>query len=168
MTGVLRSEKFRNEREADWRSLDLLLKKIESRSVRSLTDDELLALPVLYRSTMSALASARATSLDAALTRYLDSLCSRAYYFVYGVRARPFERLTGYLARDLPREVKALWRETLVSAILCGVGAVIAYTLVIRDPDWFYSFVDRGLAAGRDPSATAEFLRKTLGQRLTR
>ncbi len=162
MNGALRSERFRTEREDDWRALDRLLKRIESRSVRSLSDDELMALPVLYRSAMSALASARATSLDAALTRYLESLCSRAYYFVYGVRARPFERLIAYLARDLPREVSSLWRETLVSLTLGAVGAIIAYVLVIRDPDLFYSFMDRNLAAGRDPSATTEFLRSTL------
>ena len=162
MSGALRSERFRAEREEDWRALDRLLKKIETRSVRGLTDDELLALPVLYRSAMSALASARATSLDLALTRYLESLCSRAYYFVYGVRARPLERLTDFLSRQLPAQIRSMWRETLLSAALFTIGAVIAYILVMGDPDWFYSFMGRQLSDGRDPSATAEFLRNTL------
>ena len=87
---------------------------------------------------MSALASARATSLDLALVRYLESLCSRAYYFVYGVRARPLERIIAFLARELPAQVKSLWRETIISALLFGIGAVVAYVLVIGDPDWFY------------------------------
>jgi uncharacterized membrane protein SpoIIM required for sporulation len=158
----LRSERFRSEREDDWRRLDRLLKKIEQRSAKGLTDEELLALPVLYRSSMSALASARATSLDLALVQYLESLCSRAYYFVYGVRAGFLERLRAFLTYDLPAEVKAIWRQTLISALLFFTGAIIAYSLVSADPDWFYSIMDRSLSSGRDPSASTEFLRKTL------
>ena len=162
MNGGLRSERFRAEREGDWRELDRLIGKAERRSVTALSDDELLNLPVLYRSAMSALASARATSLDQALVAYLESLCSRAYYFVYGVRTRPMERIVDYLARGLPAEMKSIWRETLVSALVFWLGAVIAYVLVRTEPDWFYSFVGGGLSDGRTPSATREFLQSTL------
>lgn len=162
MNGALRSERFRSEREDDWRELDRLIRKAERRSVRALSVDELLNLPVLYRSAMSALASARATSLDQALVVYLESLCSRAYYFIYGVRSRPLERVADYLARGLPAEVKAIWRETLISAGIFVLGAVVAFALVHADPDWFYSFVSDGMTQGRDPSATREFLRSTL------
>ena len=162
MTRALRSERFRSQRQDDWLRLERLLKKIETRSAKGLTDDELLALPVLYRSTMSALASARATSLDQALVQYLESLCARAYYFVYGVRAGLFERLRGFLALDLPAEIKAIWRETLFSAFLFFLGAAIAFGLMMTDPDWFYSFMGAGLSDGRNPQASTEFLRKTL------
>ncbi len=162
MTAPLRSERFRSEREDDWRRLERLLKKIEQKSARGLTDDELLALPVLYRSTMSALASARAMSLDLALVQYLESLCSRAYYFVYGVRAGLMERVTAFLRYDLPAEVRSIWRECAVSTLLFFVGAAIAYVMVMADPDWFYSLISHDMAGGRDPSASAEFLRKGL------
>jgi uncharacterized membrane protein SpoIIM required for sporulation len=162
VSGGLRSERFRAAREDDWRELERLLKKAETGSTRSLSDDELLNLPVLYRSAMSSLASARATSLDLALVNYLESLCSRAYYYVYGVRTRLSERIAAYLAYDLPAEMKTLWRETLISAGLFFIGAAVAYLLVMSDPDWFYSFMDRSMSGGRDPSADREFLESTL------
>ena len=48
-TSSSRSQRFRAEREGDWRRLEGLLTRAESRSAASLSDDELLALPVLYR-----------------------------------------------------------------------------------------------------------------------
>lgn len=160
--GALRSERFRTRREDDWRELERLLNKVEKQSVRALSDDELIALPVLYRSTMSSLATARSTSLDLALVNYLESLCSRAYYYVYGVRTRFTERVVQFLAHDLPAEMKSLWRETLISAFLFFLGATVAYLMVMAQPDWFFSFMDGALAGGRDPTATREELEATL------
>ena len=157
----IRSERFRDERERDWRELDRLVRKAEDARVSALTDDELLAMPVLYRSALSALSTARATSLDKAVIDYLESLCARAYFFVYGVRGRPFERLTGFIARDLPQAVKALWRETLISTFITLLGAIVAYLLIRSDADWFYSLMG-GDADGRDPAATAAFLRHAI------
>ena len=34
--------------------------------------------------------------------------------------------------------------------------------LVTADTDWFYVFVPQGLAGGRDPAATTDYLRRTL------
>src|SRR5206468_7313483 len=36
------------------------------------------------------------------------------------------------------------------------------YLLIRSDPSWFYSMIPEGMADGRDPSASAEFLRSTL------
>jgi len=158
----LKSQRFRQEREADWRRLEQLMDKVERRSARSLTDEELLAVPVLYRATMSALSVARATSLDSALIEYLETLTARAYFFVYGARSTLGSRISAFLTREWPNAVKAVWRETLASAGVLLLGALVAAALVMQDSDWFYSFVDPQLAGGRDPAATTEFLRGTL------
>lgn len=158
----LKSWRFRAEREQDWRRLETLLAKAEAGGVGRLSRDELLEIPLLYRQALSSLSVARAISLDQSLTAYLESLCTRAYFFVYGARARLPERLARFFARDWPASVQALWRETLVAFVLSAVSAVVAYVLVLRDADWFYSFVDPGLAAGRDPMATTASLRETL------
>jgi uncharacterized membrane protein SpoIIM required for sporulation len=158
----LKSNRFREERETDWRRLEVLLGRAEKGGVARLSRQELLELPVLYRQALSSLSMARSISLDQSLVDYLESLCTRAYFFVYGARTHIGERLIGFFAREWPAAVKALWRETLVSALIGLIGALVAYRLVQTDPDWFYGFVDAGLAGGRDPTATTEFLRSTL------
>lgn len=157
----LKSQRFRQEREADWKRLEVLMDKVEKRSARALTDEELLAVPVLYRATLSALSVARATSLDQALTEYLETLTARAYFFVYGARSTLGGRLSDFFTREWPAAVKSVWRETLASAAFLVLGVVIAALLVSQDSDWFYSFVG-GMAQGRDPTASTESLRETL------
>lgn len=158
----LKSWRFRAEREADWRRLETLLAKAESGGASKLRRDELLEMPVLYRQALSSLSVARSISLDQSLTLYLESLCTRAYFIVYGARTRLPERLAQFFVRDWPAAVRSLWRETLVSFLLSAVAAVVAFVLVRRDPDWFHSFVEPGLASGRDPTATTASLRDTL------
>ena len=156
------SQRFRAEREATWRDLDALLDRAERRSVRALTDDELIALPVLYRATLSALSVARETSLDADLTAYLEGLGARAYFFVYGVRAGLGARLRRFVVADWPAAVRALGGETVVAVLLLAAGAVLGFLLVGADPGWYATFVPPSLAAGRDPGATTASLRATL------
>ncbi len=158
----LKSQRFRQEREADWRRLESLMDRVEKGSPAALTDEELLAVPVLYRATLSALSVARATSLDQALTAYLETLTARAYFFVYGARSTLVSRFIDFLSRDWPAAVRNLWRETLASAGLMLLGIVVSATLTLQDSDWYYSFIDPELAAGRDPTASTESLRKGL------
>jgi uncharacterized membrane protein SpoIIM required for sporulation len=105
---------------------------------------------------------ARSISLDQSLTAYLESLCTRAYFFVYGARTRLPQRLARFFRHDWPAAVQSLWRETLVAVVIAIVSTIVAYVLVQRDPDWFYSFMDPGMASGRDPTATTAYLRHTL------
>ena len=82
----LRSDRFRLERETDWRRLEAIVEALEKNRLRRISDDDLLALPVLYRQAASSLAVARETSLDAATLAYLESLVRRAWFQVYGPR----------------------------------------------------------------------------------
>lgn len=158
----LKSQRFRQEREADWRRLERLIGKVEKGSIAHLSDEDLLAAPVLYRSALSALSVARATSLDRALIAYLETLCARSYFFVYGSRETLWGQVKSFLAGGWPKAVRGLWRETLASLSLIALGLVIAIWLVGHDPDWYYAFVPREMAGGRDPTATTQALRDTL------
>src|SRR5580698_8893324 len=126
----LKSVRFRAEREADWLRLEALVDKAERGTATSLTDEELLAMPVLYRASLSSLSVARATSLDGALIDYLESLCTRAYFFVYGTRAGIGTRLGRFFRETWPAAVRGLWRETLVSLAITVGAAVVGYLLV--------------------------------------
>src|SRR5262245_62098411 len=61
---VLKSSQFRKGREDSWRELETLVSKVERRSVRSLSLDELQRLPILYRAALSSLSVARTIALD--------------------------------------------------------------------------------------------------------
>lgn len=162
MTLALKSQSFRAEREADWRRLESLLQELEAGRRKELSDDDVIALPVLYRSALSSLSVARAISLDRNLIAYLESLCTRSYFFVYGSRTRLGEKVAGFLARDWPGAVRELWRETLASVGLGILGTITSYLLTRRDPSWYFAFVPRELAGARTPRASAAELAKTL------
>jgi uncharacterized membrane protein SpoIIM required for sporulation len=161
-TSPVNASRFRAAHEADWQRLDHIVGTIERRSVRALDDDDLLELPLLYRSALSSLSVARETSLDRALVVYLEQLCTRAYFQIYGVPASAWRQIAAFFARGWPDAVMALWRETVVAALLTLAGVVVAYLLVAHDPSWFYGIIPDGLAEGRDPNASAEMLRSVL------
>jgi len=158
----LKSQRFRQEREADWRRLEKLMDKAEKGSAAKLTDAEILAIPVLYRSTLSALSVARETSLDRGLVDYLETLSARAYFFVYGSRSTLQASVAEFFTRSWPASVRSLWLETLASLLLTLIGMVAAMVLIGQDPDWFATFVPGDLSSGRDPAASTESLRATL------
>jgi uncharacterized membrane protein SpoIIM required for sporulation len=154
--------RFRAEREADWLRLDRILTVCEKKSVRALGDEDLLALPVLYRGALSSLSVARETSLDLELVTYLEGLCARAYFYVYGVRTSAGKRVAAFFARDWPDAVRSLWKETLAAGALIILGALAGFLLVANDPAWFDTIMPGALAQGRDFDASAEHLRGTL------
>ncbi|WP_426263081.1 stage II sporulation protein M [Sphingomonas sp. PWP1-2] len=159
---TVNASRFRAAHDADWQRLEALVTRIEKRSIKALSDDDLLALPVLYRTALSSLSIARETSLDRALVTYLEQLCTRAYFQLYGVPTSAVRQLGVFFAQTWPAAVRAVWRETLVSLLLTVAGAVVGYLLVRSDPGWFFGLVGQEMAGGRDPSASVETLRGTL------
>jgi uncharacterized membrane protein SpoIIM required for sporulation len=159
---LVNATRFRQAHEADWALLDVLVTRMEKRSIKALSDNDLLALPGLYRTTLSSLSVARDTSLDRALITYLEQLCTRAYFQIYGVQTPAHRQIARFFARGWPEAVRSLWRETAFCALLTVGAAVVAYLLIRSDPGWFYSIIPQALAGGRDPAASAEFLRSTL------
>lgn len=159
---MVNATRFRAAHEGDWARLEELVTIMEKRSIRRLSDDDLLSLPGLYRTTLSSLSVARDTSLDRALITYLEQLCTRAYFQIYGVQTPASRQFTRFFSQAWPEAVRALWRETIVCVALTIGAAILAYILIRNDPSWFYSIIPESLAGGRDPSASAEFLRESL------
>lgn len=157
----LKSYRFRSEREAEWLALESLLERIQKSGVKCLSQEELLQLPKLYRSAVSSLSTARAISLDRNLTEYLETLCTRAYLFMYGPRTNFWRRVGEFFTHDWPTAVaKAGWA-TLLSALCMFGGAFVAFFMVLGDPDWFFAFHSNPMDT-RTPDATTEALRSTL------
>jgi uncharacterized membrane protein SpoIIM required for sporulation len=159
---ALRSVAFRKEREPTWRALERLVEAVEKKGVGALAAEELARLPHLYRATLSSLSVARSISLDRALVEYLETLCGRAYFCVYGTREPARRRIAAFLAWELPAAVRRMRWQLAVSALFLVLGAVTAFALVAHDAERFYEFVPAAYAQGRDPSATTEDLRAVL------
>lgn len=159
---LVNATRFRRAHQADWERLDLLVTRLEKKSIRALDDDDLLALPALYRTTLSSLSIARDTSLDRSLVTYLEQLCTRAYFQIYGVQTPAGRQMAHFFRTGWPTAARGLWKETLVCWGLMMLAAAVGYLLVRSDPSWFYSIIPIELAGGRDPSASAESLRATL------
>ncbi|TPN54008.1 MULTISPECIES: stage II sporulation protein M [unclassified Mesorhizobium] len=153
---------FRQEREADWKAFEALLARVEKRAPRTLSEDELLSLPLLYRSALSSLSVARATSLDSALIAYLEALCLRGYFYLYGAKRGLRQRVGDFFLRDWPAAIRDLWRETSVSVGLTLVGAIAGYWLVASDKRWYDAIIAPSLAGGRNPDSSVEALRSVL------
>jgi uncharacterized membrane protein SpoIIM required for sporulation len=163
VSDLIKSYRFREEREADWATLALVLSKAEAGGVKALSSEEMLALPRLYRQAVSSLSVARTISLDQNVISYLESLCTRAYFFVYGARTSMGERMLAFFRHDWPAAVRAAMWPTLLSALFLFGGAALGFFLVMQDTQWFWTIHGGGMFDdGRNPEATAEYLRSTI------
>ena len=162
-SATLRSDRFRLERESDWRRLEAIVTRMEKGGLRRVDDEDLLALPTLYRTAASSLSVARETSLDAATLAYLESLVQRAWFQVYGPRKGLAAWMREFLFGGWSRAVREIWLDVSIALFVMVSGAVVGWLLVAQDSEWFYRLVPADLAANRRPGASREELMETLG-----
>jgi uncharacterized membrane protein SpoIIM required for sporulation len=159
---ALRSDRFRLERETDWRRLEDVVTALEKNRIGRISDEDLLELPVLYRKAASSLSVARETSLDAATLAYLEGLVRRAALQVHGPRAGAASWFARFLTGDWARAVRTIWLDVCIALALSVAGALAGWLLVESDEDWYYSLVPGGFGEARQPGASRETLAKTL------
>lgn len=161
-SAMLRSDRFRLERETEWRRLEDILSRMERGSIRRITDEDLLALPTLYRTAASSLAVARETSLDRATLTYLESLVQRAWFQVYGPRKGLWGWLRDFLLGGWSRAVREIWLDICIALFVMVAGTIVGWLVVAQDKEWFYALVPMQFAGQRSPGATREQLLETL------
>lgn len=159
----LKSQKFREAREGDWRALNSALDRAERQGLGGFSIDELLNLPVLYRQAMSSLSMAMAISLDRNMVVYLQSLSARAYVYIYGPHSRLKDVLADFFGKAWPQTVRKLTAELWLAFAALTAGVLIGWLLCASDSSWYDVFVPVDQAGGRDLSASAQSLRETLG-----
>jgi uncharacterized membrane protein SpoIIM required for sporulation len=163
-TDLIRSARFRKEREADWVRLDGLVTKAETQGLRRMNFAEARDLAALYREATTSLAIAREISLDKGLLAYLEALTARAYLSVYA----PQESARGVVARFMRRSGPMAMRNSLfyvaIGFLCMGLGGLAGYLLYFDDPAWFYVLMPPELAGGRGPDASTDYLRSVIYQ----
>lgn len=162
-SAALRSDRFRLERESDWRRLEEIIARMERGGLRGVDDEDLLALPTLYRTAASSLSVARETSLDMATLRYLEGLVQRAWFQVYGPRKGMFGWLREFFLGGWSRAIQALWLDICIALFVMVSGAFVGWLLVNQDKEWFYRLVSERMAQGRVPGASRETLEASIG-----
>jgi uncharacterized membrane protein SpoIIM required for sporulation len=159
---MLRSDRFRLEREGDWVRLDAMITAMEKGKLRRLDDADVMALPVLYRNLLSSLSIARESSLDAGLIAYLESLTLRAYFIVYGTRTTFGGWCRSFFGGGLSRAVRAIGFDLVVALLVMAIGVALGFYLVAADQQWFYRLVPAQFSDVRVPGASREALLGTL------
>ena len=162
MTDMLKSYRFREERESDWRKLDRILTRAENSGVKALSDEDMMALPHLYRQAVSSLSVARSISLDQNVITYLEGLCTRAYFFVYGARTSMGERMAQFLRVDWPKSVSGAVFSTLLAALFLFGCDLLAFFLCLQDMDWYWTFNGHNFMETRTPDASVDDLLATI------
>src|SRR6201989_172904 len=109
------SARFIRERKTAWQRLEILLRSLDTSSLRRLPREEVRELGRSYRRTASDLAIARAESRDPRLINYLNSLVIRAYGRIYRADAQGSRRIGRFFSRELPRTFRRTWRYTVFS-----------------------------------------------------
>ena len=122
---LIRSARFRKEREADWQRLEVLVTKAERGGAQSLGFDEARDLAALYRQATTSLAIAREISLDKALLAYLEALAARAYLSVYAPQERLGGIFTRFFTQSAPRAMRQSWFFVLMGFLCLGLGAFV-------------------------------------------
>ncbi len=158
----LRSDRFRLEREGEWTRLEFILKRMEQGRVRSLSDEDLLALPALYRTAASSLSVARETSLDAATLHYLEQLVQRAWFQVYGPRKGFFGWLRSFLFGGWSHAVRSIWLDICITLFVCVPSTIVGWLLCAQSPEWFYRLAPASPGDPRVPGASREALLETV------
>ncbi|SEV88553.1 Uncharacterized membrane protein SpoIIM, required for sporulation [Cognatiyoonia koreensis] len=161
-TSDLRSVRFRKEREASWKALENLIKRVEGSGMASLSFDEARDLAALYRQTVNSLSVAREISLDRALIGYLESLSARAYLVVYAPQEGVKDLVVKLFTKGIPQAARRTLPAMVIGFGLMIMGGLLGYFLYMQDSSWFYTFVPGGLADGRTPGASVEYLRGTI------
>lgn len=155
---VMRSARFRKERETDWRKLEALTDKAERQGLNRMSFEEARDLASLYRQSTTALSIARQISLDKALLRYLEALTSRAYLSVYA----PQERLGGlihrFFSQSAPQAIRRSWVYILIGFLCMALGALVGYLLYFENAAWYHVFMPPSLGGDRTPDSSTQDL----------
>lgn len=159
---MLRSARFRLERETHWRRLDQLVTRAEKGGAAALSYDEVRDLAAEYRQAMNSLSVARDISLDRALIAYLESLCARAYLVVYAPQESLGGLTTRLLTHGIPQAVRRSALPLFIGFLALILGAAAGYKLYVDDSSWLYTFVPQEMADQRTPEATTDYLRSTI------
>ena len=125
---------FINGKRATWERLSVIVERTKNGGLKHLTKEELPALGSLYRRAAADLAYARAQGANPNLILYLNELVGNAHGVIYAEESGGWGRVWGFFAYGLADVLRRRMPFVLAAILLNIIGALLAYTMVHRDP----------------------------------
>ena len=125
---------FINGKRATWERLSVIVERTKNGGLKHLTKEELPALGSLYRRAAADLAYARAQGANPNLVLYLNELVGNAHGVIYAEESGGWGRVWGFFAYGLADVLRRRMPFVLAAVLLNVIGALLAYTMVHRDP----------------------------------
>ncbi len=125
---------FVGKKQSDWRKLEALLDRAEKR-IQAFSDEELDELGKLYRQAASDLALAQRDFPGQKVTRYLNGIVARSHAVIYRGDPMKVRTIRTFFARTFPQIYRKLWPYTLIAFLVFLIPAIIAFFVVLRNPD---------------------------------
>jgi len=138
----VRAEDFVAVRREDWNRLEDLLARANSGHLNALTPAQVLTMAALYRRATADLARAQRDWPGEPVQRYLNGLVARGHGIVYRRGGEVWKRIKRFYVETLPRTYREAWPYLLAAGALMFVPALIAFFVVLANPDAAYTIAD--------------------------
>lgn len=127
-------DQFVSTRRPRWQQLEELLNRSHGRQRSRLSAAELENLGRLYRQATSDLAIARRDFPRDRVTRYLESLVSRAHPIVYRPEGTQLSSVGHFFTTGYPRAFRESWRYIVIAFALFTIPFLFSFGLSLADP----------------------------------
>jgi uncharacterized membrane protein SpoIIM required for sporulation len=164
-------------READWKQLDILLRRVEKQGLISLKAGEIKELASLYRSVSGDLARAKTNAVGQSITEDLQILTSRSYSQIYqGAKHQEWRSAWDFIQWGLPAALQRnRWYIFLATSLVVG-AAIVSWWYTGQDPVYMALVVPdhliklvrdegklwMGSMVGAEPLASSDIMRNNL------
>lgn len=126
-------------RRDDWNRLEDLLARSGGGRLNTLEPQQVLMLAALYRRATADLARAQRDWPGQPVHRYLNGLVARGHGVVYRRGGEVWQRMRTFYAETLPQTYREAAPYILAAGALLFVPAIVAYFVVLANPDAAYA-----------------------------
>ena len=138
-------DSFITDRQTRWSELEQMVNRARRGRLRTTSADELERFGILFRHASSDLAIARRDFPDAAITEYLNQLCSRSHPLLYRGSPVRLSTLPRAFLLGIPRAWRSAWPYMLTSVATLALGFLAGWIAVYLRPDLRASLVPASL-----------------------
>jgi uncharacterized membrane protein SpoIIM required for sporulation len=130
-----KSELFINERKEYWTRLSGLIERIYRKGYHSLSVEESLEIPNLYRKICTDAETAHTLKLSPDTLAFIDNLVQQAHNLLYSTQKRTPEKFWRFFTHMFPASFARNWLYIAIVFILFFGSGLTAYLLVINNPE---------------------------------